>query len=184
MSTATRRDRLVELLEPVVAAAGFDLEDVNVTPAGKRRVLKLVVDRDAGVSLDDTSELSQAVSRVLDSSDAMGSGPYTLEVTSPGVERPLREERHWRRAVGRLVRVSHRDGEQLTGRVVSADEGGVALDVDGARWSFGYDELGRGKVQVEFGQASQPSEGTQGKQGKQGKQGNGATGGERAERGG
>lgn len=150
MSAAQRRDRLVELIEPVAARAGLDLEDVTVAPAGKRRLLRVVVDRDGGVTLDDTSELSRALSDVLDASDAMGPGSYTLEVTSPGVDRPLTEQRHWRRATGRLVRAPLRAGGEVTGRVVSADAEGVSIDVDGTPRRFGYDELGRGKVQVEF----------------------------------
>lgn len=150
MSAEQRRDRLVELIEPVAAESGLDLEDVTVTPAGKRRLVRVVVDRDGGVTLDDTSELSRALSEVLDASDAMGPGPYTLEVTSPGVDRPLTEERHWRRATGRLVRVPLHAGGEIVGRVVSADSGGVSLDVDGTPRAFGYDELGRGQVQVEF----------------------------------
>lgn len=150
MCAAARRDRLVELVEPVAAEAGLDVEDVTVAPAGKRRLLRVVVDRDGGVSLDETSELSRALSDVLDANDAMGAGPYTLEVTSPGVDRPLTEPRHWRRAAGRLVRVPLREGGELSGRVVSADGTGVSFDADGRRRTYGYEELGRGKVQVEF----------------------------------
>lgn len=150
MSAAASRDRLVELVEPIVAEAGLDLEGVTVSPAGKRRLLRVVVDRDGGVGLDETSELSRALSDALDRSDAMGEGPYTLEVTSPGVDRPLSEERHWRRAQGRLVRVPLRQGGEVTGRVVAADGAGVSLDVGGTRRALDYDELGRGQVQVEF----------------------------------
>ncbi len=150
MSATDHRDRLVELLEPVVAGAGFDLEDLTVRGAGKTRLLRVVVDRDGGVTLDDTSELSRAVSAALDRSDPMGAGPYTLEVTSPGVDRPLTERRHWHRAADRLVRVPLRGGGELFGRVLSADDSGVHFDVGGTRHTRGYDELGRGKVQGEF----------------------------------
>ena len=92
------RAALLRLLEPVVAEAGFDLEDVLVTPAGKRRQVRVIVDGDGGVSLDDVAVVSQRVSAALDDSAAMGSGPYVLEVTSPGVDRPLTQPRHWRRA--------------------------------------------------------------------------------------
>lgn len=152
MSAAARSDRLVELIEPVAAKAGFDLEDVTVRSAGKRRLLRVVVDRDAGVTLDDASELSQALSGVLETSGVMGEHPYTLEVTSPGIDRLLTEERHWRRAVGKLVHVWLRDGGQLTGRVLSADEAGVSLETNGARRTFGHDDLDGGQVQVEFRQ--------------------------------
>ena len=93
----TAPEAIKELLEPVVESAGYDLEDVTVTPAGKRSLLRVVVDADDGVSLDDVATVSRTVSAALDTSDVMGSGPYVLEVTSPGVDRPLTEPRHWRR---------------------------------------------------------------------------------------
>lgn len=159
MSTVSRHDRLVQLLEPVVADEGFDLEGIAVTPAGKRRLLRVVVDADGGVSLDDVTHLNHVVSAALDSSDAMGAGPYVLEVSSPGVDRPLTEVRHWRRAAGRLVRAPLRAGGEVTGRLVSADDDGVVLDVDGAHRRFAHDELGRGKVQVEFRRSGDGGEG-------------------------
>jgi ribosome maturation factor RimP len=81
----------------------------------------------------------------------MGDFPYTLEVSSPGVDRPLTDPRHWRRAAGRLVRVTVADYGAVSGRVISADQEGVTLDIDGKRRRFGYADLGRGAVQVEFG---------------------------------
>src|SRR3982751_6230174 len=106
--------RLESLLAPVVAEAGADLEQGEVTPAGRRRVLRVVVDRDGGIDLDGVADLSHAVSEALDSSDVMGGQPYVLEVTSPGTDRPLTEPRHWRRAVGRLVKVDLADGSTRT----------------------------------------------------------------------
>src|SRR5262250_1987602 len=97
---------VARLLEPVITAAGMDLESVRVSPAGRRRLLRLVVDADGGVGLDEIAEVSREVSARLDASGAMGDIPYTLEVSSPGVDRPLTEPRHWRRARGRLVSVS------------------------------------------------------------------------------
>ena len=97
--------RLAELIEPVIAAVRMDLESVRMTVAGQRRLLRIVVDRDHGVSLDDAADVSREVSAMLDESNALGDVPYTLEVSSPGVDRPLTEPRHWRRAVGRLVKV-------------------------------------------------------------------------------
>jgi ribosome maturation factor RimP len=167
---AGRRDvdpaRLERLLEPVVRAAGLDLESVRVSGAGRRCLLRVVVDADGGVDLDDIALISREASARLDDTGAMGEAPYTLEVSSPGVDRPLTQPRHWRRAVGRLVRVplagpgdpspsSHaRTGESaghVEGRVVAAGEGGVTLETDGEHREFGYAELGPGQVQVEFG---------------------------------
>ena len=101
--------RIADVIRPVVAAAGMDLESVRVTAAGRRRLLRVVVDSDRGVSLDDASAVSRELSAALDTVAVMGDFPYTLEVSSPGVDRPLTDHRHWRRAVGRLVQVTVTD---------------------------------------------------------------------------
>jgi ribosome maturation factor RimP len=142
--------RLAGLIGPVVAAAGMDLESVRVSVAGRRRLLRVVVDSDHGVSLDDAADVSRDVSVALDATGVMGDVPYTLEVSSPGVDRPLTEPRHWRRAAGRLVRVKTGAGT-VQGRVLAADPDGVTLNVDGAEHRYGYGDLGAGAVQVEFG---------------------------------
>ncbi len=147
---ASGNDGLRAVLEPVVAAAGCDLEEVVVTPAGRRRLLRLVVDRDGGVTLDDVAEVSTAVGAALDATASMGDSPYVLEVTSPGVDRPLTAPRHWRRAAGRLVRVPLRSGGTLAGRVLAADEATVVVEVDGEERTVPLAELGAGVVQVEF----------------------------------
>jgi ribosome maturation factor RimP len=173
-----RPDRLAGLLEPVISAAGLELESVRVGRAGRRGLLRVVVDAEHGVSLDDIAQVSRAVAAEVDASDAMGPGAYTLEVSSPGVDRPLTEPRHWRRASGRLVRVSVKDSSSITaaagstpgtatpsieGRIVAAGPDGVTLELDGERREFGYADLGPGQVQVEFGKLGgdrdQPADG-------------------------
>lgn len=156
-SGAAQRDRLASLLEPAVRAAGYDLEQVTVSPAGRRRVVTVVVDADGGVSLDAVADVSKVVSEVLDEhDDLLGKAPYVLEVTSPGVDRPLTEPRHWRRATGRLVRVQVA-GRMLEARVTGADDDGVELDAGGTTTRHGWGELGRGKVQIEFGDGKETS---------------------------
>jgi ribosome maturation factor RimP len=150
MGGASDRDTLLRTLEPVVAARGFDLEEVVVTPAGKRRVLRVVVDKDGGVDLDDIAGVSTSVSATLDESNAMGAVPYVLEVTSPGVDRPLTLPRHWRRATERLVRVAITGVGERTGRVVSADDDGVLLDIEDTELHVVWADLGSGRVQIEF----------------------------------
>jgi ribosome maturation factor RimP len=129
----------------------MDLESVRMTIAGRRRLVRVVVDSDHGVSLDDAALVSREVSATLDATDVMGDVPYTLEVSSPGVDRPLTEPRHWRRAVGRLVQVKAGAEGTVQGRVLAADEVGVTMDVGGAKRGFAYGDLGAGAVQVEFG---------------------------------
>ncbi|MEP6695934.1 MAG: ribosome maturation factor RimP [Pseudonocardiales bacterium] len=144
-------ERITAVIEPVVAAAGFDLEQVLITSAGRRSVLQVVVDTDGGVSLDDVATVGRVVSAALDEAEptAFAQTAYTLEVSSPGVDRPLTEPRHWRRAVGRLVRTRVGD-TTVRARVVSADEAGVTLDL-AARRQVPYAELGQGTIQLEFG---------------------------------
>jgi ribosome maturation factor RimP len=133
----------------------MDLESVRVNAVGRRRLLRVVVDRDHGVSLDDAAAASRNLSSALDAAGVMGDFPYTLEVSSPGVDRPLTEPRHWRRAAGRLVEVKVADDGTVLGRVLSADDGEVVLDVDGAGRHFPYAKLGPGAIQVEFGRLPQ-----------------------------
>ena len=143
--------RIAELIEPVIAGVGMDLESVRVTVAGRRRLLRIVVDSDHGVSLDDAADVSREISAVLDAGNEVGDVPYTLEVSSPGVDRPLTEPRHWRRAAGRLVKVKVSGQGAVEGRVLAADADGVTLDLAGTERRLGYGELGAGSVQIEFG---------------------------------
>jgi ribosome maturation factor RimP len=154
-------DRLARLLEPVIAAMNMDLESLKVSAAGRRRLLRVVVDADGGVSLDDIALASRELSAKLDNATEMGEQPYTLEVSSPGVDRPLTQPRHWRRAIGRLVVVpltaaapAAQDGnepESADGRITGCSDRGVTLDQDGVSREYAYAELGAGKIQVEFG---------------------------------
>jgi ribosome maturation factor RimP len=156
--------RIGDAVRPVVHASGMDLESVRVSAAGRRKLLRVVVDSDRGVSLDDAAAVSRELSSALDRLNVMGDFPYTLEVSSPGVDRPLTEPRHWRRATGRLVTVTvtrgdHGDhGETLTGRIMQADDEGVILDTEGVHSRFPYDVLGAGAIQVEFGRLPEPAE--------------------------
>ena len=159
--------RLREAIEPIVADAGFDLEAVTVSAAGRRRVVKIIVDSDDGVDLDRAAELSRAVSVLLDADDAvLGPAPYVLEVTSPGVGRPLTLPRHFRRSRRRLLVVSTTDGGSVTGhllRVVEPDaEPGTADEATPApgitllvgpkadEVILAWDQVARAKVEVEF----------------------------------
>ncbi|MBB5116643.1 ribosome maturation protein RimP [Streptomyces eurocidicus] len=159
MST-TQSERLRELLAPLVSARELDLEEVDVTTAGKRRVLRIVVDSDAGVELDECAEVSRAVSEKLDETDAMGGAPYVLEVTSPGADRPLTEHRHYVRATGRLIKVQLTEGGELVARIVSVDDEGLDLEVPGVkgrkptarRLAFG--EIAKARVEIEFNRKS------------------------------
>ena len=153
MSTDQTRSRLAEVLTEPLAATGLDVEAIELTPAGKRRLLRVAVDKDGGVTLDDIAEATKEVSRVLDGPDGaevMGEHPYTLEVTSPGTDRPLTHPRHWRRNRGRLVKVTLAGGRTLTGRITESDDTRAVLDVDGSRDEVGYADVAKAKIHIEF----------------------------------
>ncbi|GHF01836.1 ribosome maturation factor RimP [Streptomyces longispororuber] len=155
MST-TQSERLRELLEPLVSSQDLDLEEIEVASVGRKRVLRVVVDSEDGVDLDKVADVSRALSAKLDETDAMGEGEYTLEVGSPGAERPLREQRHYARAVGRLARIQLAEGGELVARVTAVDDQGVDLQVPGVkgrkptarRLAFG--DIAKARVEVEF----------------------------------
>ena len=140
-----------------LAALGLDLEAVELTPAGKRRVLRIAVDQDGGVSMDDVAAATREVNQVLDGSDVMGEQAYTLEVTSRGVDRPLTLPRHWRRNTDRLVKVTLRDGSSMTGRIGDSGEETVVVEVSGIEKLLAYDDIDRALVQVEFNRKADTS---------------------------
>lgn len=150
MSRSADQARLEEFLAPIIDGLGCDLEEVEVSPAGRRRLLRVLVDRDGGISLDDVAEVTRAVSKALDAEDLMGDGAYTLEISSPGVDRPLTLPRHWRRNAGRLVTVTPVSGDKFTARITRAGDQSVELEVEGETRTIGYDEVARAKVEIEF----------------------------------
>src|SRR5262249_20432132 len=150
---AAQRTRVRVVVEPVVVSAGYDLETLSIKRVGRRYLVRVIVDGDDGVNLDAIARLSRDISAAFDAAEESGgdliAGEYELEVSSPGVDRPLSLPRHWRRNVGRLVKVTVA-GRSIVGRVRGADEHGVELDVDGQSHRPGYEELGPGRVQIEF----------------------------------
>jgi ribosome maturation factor RimP len=142
--------RVADALRDLLSDLGLDLEGVELAPAGKRRLLRVAVDKDGGVTLDDIAEATRAVSQGLDDADLMGEQAYTLEVTSRGVDRPLTQPRHWRRNRDRLVRATLDDGSQVTGRIGASDDSGTVLDVSGAPRRLEYDAITKALVQIEF----------------------------------
>ncbi|MFB6877384.1 ribosome maturation factor RimP [Streptomyces sp. NPDC056323] len=163
MST-TQSERLRGLLEPLVSAEQLDLEEIEVSRVGRRRVLRIVVDSDEGVELDACAELSRAISEKLDETDAMGDGEYNLEVSSPGAERPLTEHRHYVRATGRLAKFSLHEGGELVARILAVDEEGLDLEVPGVKGRkptsrrVAFDEIAKARVEIEFSRKDKKEE--------------------------
>lgn len=148
-------NRISTALEPVLAAHDLEVEAVEIQRAGRRSVVRVVVDGDGpqgnGPGLDDIAAATQSVSAALDESDVTGDHPYTLEVSSRGVTRPLALPRQWRRNTGRLVKVSFTsDEEPVIGRIVETDDDLAVLDIAGEHRSIPYTEVAKAQVQVEF----------------------------------
>lgn len=144
------RDRIEAEITGPLSAMGLDVEAIDLTPAGKRRVLRIAVDTDGGVTLDDVADATREVDRVLEESDAMGELPYTLEVTSRGVDRPLTLARHWRRNQDRLVKINLVEDGEITGRIVASSDVSVTLDVDDSTREVAYADIAKALVQIEF----------------------------------
>jgi ribosome maturation factor RimP len=143
-------DRLESLVEQCVSAVGLDVEAVELSSGGRRRVLRIAVDADGGVGIDTITDATRALSEALDASDVMGSQPYTLEVTSRGVERPLTLPRHWRRNAGRLARATLTDDTTVEGRIGESDDEAVELTVKKGSTRIPYDQIVTALVQTEL----------------------------------
>lgn len=155
--------QVIELLDGEFARAGYEIEDVVIDTATRPPRITVVADGDEGLDLDSIAALSRSASELLDRVDAAHTGgtPYVLEITSPGVDRPLTTEKHYRRARGRKVELTLSDGSQLTGRLGELRDGSVRLVVrEGGRANFTVRELpvdgiAKAVVQVEFSPPSQ-----------------------------
>lgn len=143
-------DRLETLIAGYVSDLGFDLEAVELTPAGKHRVLRVAMDQDGGVTIDDITAATRAISAELDASDVMGTQPYTLEVTSRGVDRPLTLPRHWRRNADRLVSAQLTDGSTVDGRIGDSDDDGVTITTAQGAQTLAYADVSKALVQIEL----------------------------------
>ena len=146
--------------EPVLSSLGLQLVDVEIVGSGKARTLRLSIDRDGGVDLDALAEANGPVSDALDAIDAL-SGPYTLELSSPGVERPLRRPSDFARFLGTTVSVKSHDpvdgARRHRGLLVEADEVGIAVEVEGQHRRFSYDAIASARTVFEWGPAPKPT---------------------------
>ena len=142
---------LTELLNPVVSRAGFVLEEVTVTPIGKRRLVSVVIDRDSSnPSLDEVTVVSKEISVILDTYSQMGEMPFTLEVTTPGVDRPLTLPRHWKKNIGRLVKITPKQGDKFIGRISEVSENQVKLELEKELLTVDLGDVSRAQIEVEF----------------------------------
>lgn len=144
-------ENLTQVLSPVIQSAQFILEEVTVTPVGKRRLISVVIDREeTNPSLDEVTAVSKVISEILDNYSQLGEMPFTLEVTTPGVDRPLTLPRHWRKNIGRLVKISLTQGEKLVGRISAFAGSNVTLEINKEEKVLALSEIARAQIEIEF----------------------------------
>ena len=143
-------DRLDTMVARCMNDLGFDVEALELTPAGKHRVLRIAIDQDGGVTIDDISSATRAISTALDDTDVMGQLAYTLEVTSRGLDRPLTLARHWRRNNDRLVSAQLADGSTVDGRIGDSDSDGVEISTADGVQRLAYVDVAKALVQIEL----------------------------------
>ena len=147
-------EKITELVQPVVESAGFFLEDVHVLSPGNHRIITCIVDGQTPLNLDQVTSVSRNISELLDTAEFMGETAFTLEVTSPGVDRPLTLARHWQKNINRLVRVVHLDGSVTAGRITSAESTHAILveDIKGKskEHTVEFADVKRATVEIEF----------------------------------
>ena len=148
------KDQISELVTPAVSDHGFYLEDVHVATPGSHRIVTCIVDGDASLNLDQVTTVSRVISELLDEAVFMGEAPFTLEVTSPGVDRPLTEPRHFAKNVDRLLKIIKLDGSEVTGRILSNTDHDVTLTVtvkkETIEQTVSLSDIKRAVVEIEF----------------------------------
>ena len=147
-------DKITELVQPAVESAGFFLEDVHVVSPGNHRIVTCIVDGHTPLNLDQVTSVSRDISELLDAADFMDDTAFTLEVTSPGVDRPLTLGRHWKKNINRLVKVVKHDGSVINGRITSVEESHALLSEDikgkSKEHTVVFTDIKRATVEIEF----------------------------------
>jgi len=147
-------DQISQLVTPAVEAQGFFLEEVQLVSPGKHRIVTCIVDGETSLNMDQVTGVSRAISELLDEAAFMGDTPFTLEVTSPGVDRPLTQPRHFRKNIDRLLKIVKIDGDVVTGRICSSSELDVTLTVvekkETKEVSVKLTDIKRATVEIEF----------------------------------
>jgi ribosome maturation factor RimP len=139
-------EEITTAIRPIVEANGNYLEEVTVTPVGKSRMVTVIVDNEKHLNLDQVTAVSREISEVIETLGALGETPFTLEVTSPGVDRPLTAPRHWRKNVDRLVKVTMNDGVVVEGRIGQVSESDVVV----GEKTLNYSDIKKALIEIEF----------------------------------
>lgn len=147
-----------QIVTPIAAALNLDVEDIEIRKTGNRQLVRIILDKDGGIAMDEVATATRAISDALDEVTELAA-PFTLEVTSPGVDRPLTLPRHWRRNIGRLVRIELANSAPVEGRIIAATDAGVTLQIKQAQREFALTQISRAIVQVEFNRPSEVADG-------------------------
>jgi ribosome maturation factor RimP len=143
-----KKEEISAAVTPALTNLGFYLEDITITSAGRRSLLTIIVDGDTHLSLDQVTIATKAIGEIIESIQSLGQAPFTLEVTSPGLDRPLTKPRHWRKNIDRLVKVVLLDSKEITGRVKAATESNATIDDQ----VINFTDIKRAKLEIEFKQ--------------------------------
>ena len=141
-----KKEDISAAITPALEALGFYLEDVTITSAGRRSMLTVIVDGDTHLSLDQVTSATKAIGEIVESIQSLGETPFTLEVTSPGLDRPLTKVRHWQKNINRLVKVVLQDGSEIKGRINEVNEANSVVD----EIKVIYSDIKRATLEVEF----------------------------------
>lgn len=150
----TIQSSISELIAPAVTKAGYFLEEVHIANPGNHRIITCIIDGTSPLNLDQVTEISRLISALLDEATFMDDSEFTLEVSSPGLDRPLTQERHWKKNLTRLIKVISNDGTELIGRLKEYDDVKATLieNIKGRGKSHvvAFADIKRAVVEVEF----------------------------------
>ena len=142
----SNKEQVLAVITPAIESLGFYVEDITITSAGKRSMLTVIVDGDTHLSLDQVTVATKAISEIVENLPTLGNNPFTLEVTSPGLDRPLTKPRHWRKNQDRLIKVILNNGKEITGRIKDSTETSATVDDQ----TINFSDIKRATLEVEF----------------------------------
>jgi ribosome maturation factor RimP len=140
------QDEVSEVIRPIIEAAGNYLEEVKIISAGKSKIITVIVDSDSYLNLDQITAITKLISEKIEGIAALGESSFTLEVTSPGIERPLTLARHWKKNLGKLVKIHFLDGGEVTGRITGSSPVSVTLESG----TYKFSDIKKALLQIEF----------------------------------
>jgi ribosome maturation factor RimP len=146
----SNKEQVAAAITPIIESLGFYVEDIAITSAGKRSMLTVIVDGDTHLSLDQVTVATKAISEIVENLRTLGNNPFTLEVTSPGLDRPLTKPRHWQKNKDRLIKIILNDGKEITGRIKDSTQSAVTVDEQ----VINFADMKRATLEIEFKQAN------------------------------